>query len=340
MNKKLIKRKVKGLFLALFLALIPTFFNGMRVLAQDPQFSQFYSTPMLLAPSFAGGVRDSRFSLNFRDQWAAIPGKYVTLSAAFDRNFPLFNSGVGFYFMRDVAGSSRLSLTNLGMAYSYLIKLSPEWNLRPGVGFYFTQRSIDYSKLIFGDQLASSPTSGSSSNQYPGKDAVQDVDASSSIIVFNKAFWGGATVDHLLKPDRSFTGNTARAPLRVSVYGGMRLVLAGIQLKPADESVSFAFHYKQQADFRQLDMGLYWYKNPILVGVWYRGIPLFKSYAGSDAVVFMVGYRMEGFQVGYSYDATVSKLGYQTGGSHEISLIYEFAITAKKKWAAVPCPEF
>lgn len=325
-------------FIVALLAFVSTFIGGSKVYAQDPQFSQFYSTPMLLAPSFAGGIRDSRFSMNFRDQWASIPGKYVTFSAAYDRNFPLFNSGVGFYFMRDVAGSSRLSLTNLGMAYSYLIKLSPEWNFRPGVSGYFTQRSIDYSKLVFGDQLSAGTSS--SSNPYPGDDAVSEVDASASLLLFNSTVWTGATVDHLLEPNRSFTGTTARAPLRISAYGGMRLVIRGFQFKPADESVSLAFIYKQQANFRQLDLGLYWYNRPLLAGVWYRGIPVLKDFPGSDAMVFMVGYRAEGLQIGYSYDATISKLGFNTGGSHEISLIYEFAIVRKKQWAAVPCPEF
>lgn len=319
-------------------AFFPSLFVGQKVYAQDPQFSQFYSTPMLLAPSFAGGVRDSRLSLNFRDQWASIPGKYVTYSASYDRNFPLFNSGVGFYFMRDVAGSSKLSLTNLGFAYSYLINLSSEWHFRPGVGVYFTERSIDYTKLVFGDQLTSgSPTS---TNPYPGKESINDVDASSSLLFFNSVLWTGVTVDHLLEPNRAFTENSARTPLRISAYGGMRIVIRGLQYKPADESVSVAFHYKQQGDFRQFDAGIYWYRKPLLAGVWYRGIPFIKSYPGSDAIVFMVGYRMDGLQIGYSYDATVSKLGFQTGGTHELSVIYEFSITAKKKWAAIPCPEF
>jgi len=325
---------------ALVFLLISPFFRDGGIYAQDPSFSQFYSSPMFMAPSFAGAVKGSRVSLNYRDQWPSIPGTFVTYGAAYDHNFADFNSGAGFFILRDVAGSSKLSLTNVGVAYSYNIKISQSWNVRPGIAFYYFQRSLDYSKLIFGDQLASNPTTPSSVNPFPGKAMTQDVDASSSVIAYNGVFWGGATVDHLLKPNRAFTDNSDRVPLKISLYSGIRLVLRGQSRKLVEESVSFAFNYKQQDVFKQLDLGLYWYRIPLLVGVWYRGIPLFKEYPGSDAFIFLVGYKMNGLQVGYSYDATISKLGPQTGGAHEISFVYEFDIVAKKKWAAVPCPEF
>lgn len=313
--------------------------NG-TLYAQDPSFSQFYSSPMFMAPSFAGAVKGSRLSLNYRDQWPSIPGTFVTYGAAYDHNFPDFNSGFGFFILRDVAGSSKLSLTNLGAAYSYNIKVSSEWNVRPGISFYYFQRSLDYSRLIFGDQLTSNPTPSTSVNPYPGKDKIQDVDASSSVLFYNSVFWGGATVDHLLKPNRAFTDNSDRVPMRIALYSGIRIVLQGPSRKLVQESLSFAFYYKQQDIFRQLDLGVYWYRMPLIVGVWYRGIPVFKEYPGSDAAIFLVGYKMNGIQIGYSYDATISKLGPQTGGAHEISFVYEFNITPKKRWGAVPCPEF
>ncbi len=334
----LLRKRIAGIVLAI-LFMLP-FSNEGTLFAQDPAFSQFYSSPMFMAPSFAGAVKGSRFALNYRDQWPSIPGKFVTYGAAYDHNFADFNSGAGFFFLRDVAGSSKLSLTNVGVAYSYNVKVSPEWNIRPGISFYYFQRSLDYSKLIFGDQLTANPTTPSSVNPYPGKDMTQDVDAASSVILYNGIFWGGATVDHLLKPNRAFTDNSDRVPMRISVYSGMRMVLRGQNTKRVEESVSFAFNYKQQDVFKQLDVGLYWYRMPLLVGVWYRGIPLFKEYPGSDAAIFLVGYKLNGIQIGYSYDATISKLGPQTGGAHEISFIYEFNIVPKKKWAAVPCPEF
>ena len=36
---------------------------------QDPQFPQFYSSPLYLAPSFAGATDGGRVILNYRDQW-------------------------------------------------------------------------------------------------------------------------------------------------------------------------------------------------------------------------------------------------------------------------------
>jgi hypothetical protein len=105
---------------------------------------------------------------------------------------------------------------------------------------------------------------------------------------------------------------------------------------------------RHQATYTQLDIGLYWYKAPLMLGLWYRGIPFLKGQEGhyqkdprGDALAFLVGYKMDQLRVGYSYDFTISNLVSSTGGAHEIVITYEFKTTRQKKRARmIPCPEF
>jgi hypothetical protein len=89
----------------------------------------------------------------------------------------------------------------------------------------------------------------------------------------------------------------------------------------------------------QLDLGVYWFKNPLVLGLWYRGIPPFNSQRG-DAFILLVGYKSKNFNIGYSYDVTISNLIGQAIGSHEISMSVKFALPRHDKKGAVPCPEF
>jgi hypothetical protein len=58
-------------------------------------------------------------------------------------------------------------------------------------------------------------------------------------------------------------------------------------------------------------------------------------------VILMLGYRTENeIRFVYSYDVTVSKLTLKSGGSHEISLVYEWAKAKNRRYRAVPCPKF
>ncbi|MFW5710219.1 MAG: PorP/SprF family type IX secretion system membrane protein, partial [Bacteroidota bacterium] len=102
----------------------------VRVTGQDPQFSQFFSNPLYLAPSFAGLVEDTRVGMNYRKQWPEIPGAFDTYSFSFDHYFEAFNSGLGFFALKDEAGSGNLALTNLGLQYSFDFKISDYWHIR------------------------------------------------------------------------------------------------------------------------------------------------------------------------------------------------------------------
>ncbi len=312
--------------------------------AQDAQFSQFYATPMYLAPSFAGtSSKKTRMILNYRNQWPEIPNAYSTYSFSFDHYVSRIKSGFGVLIFKDVSGPGHLSTTNFGGLYSFDFKINDNIHIRPGAHFMYTYRSIDYNKLVFYDQVKyGTPTSAFSGIYENTPDRVGDVDFSVSALSYADQFWLGVTVDHLMGPNQSFFGDDAIVPLKTSVFGGTKVVLKERLLVKQQEDVSFAFLYKRQAAYRQLDLGAYYFKNPLLFGIWYRGIPLLKhNFPGSDALVFLLGYKIENVSIGYSYDFTVSKLRNKTGGTHEIALIWSFKLHKfKSKPSALPCPEF
>ncbi len=241
--------------------------------------------------------------------------------------------------MRDVAGSGQLSTTNVGVQYSYDIKVTDIFRIRPGIHLNYTQRGIDFQRLLWGDQI--SPTGITPTIEVPTDRSKPDVDASFSVLTYTDKYWGGFCIDHLFRPNLSLYGNETKLGMKFSLFGGMQVVRRGRLLKPIDESLSVAFLYKNQSDINMLDLGLYWYKNPLVFGFWYRGIPIINNESRGDALCFLVGYKIEQFSIGYSYDFTISKLVASTGGAHEIALIYEFQTSRhKKKRHMVPCPEF
>jgi type IX secretion system PorP/SprF family membrane protein len=308
---------------------------------QDPTFSQFYANPLYLAPSFAGATQEYRIGMNYRNQWPAIPGVFETYSISFDKAMPNFNSGIGVLATYDVAGSGNLSTTNIGLLYSYDFNINENWHFRPGVNFKFYYSGLDIAKLIFNSQLTGSGTTPSISP--PPFDNVADVDFATSFLAYNDTYWGGFTLDHLLAPKISFYGGDTHVPVKFNLFGGMQLIKKTRLRVKLQEVLSVALNFQVQQKFYQTDLGLYYYKDPLIFGLWYRGIPFVTSQAG-DAVIGLVGIKTEQLRIGYSYDFTISNLVSSTGGAHEISLTYEFnSFTIgqqRKRIRAIPCPEF
>jgi type IX secretion system PorP/SprF family membrane protein len=308
---------------------------------QDPTFSQFYANALYLSPSFAGATAEYRLGINYRDQWPAIPGTFRTYSISFDKAMPNFNSGMGILATYDVAGTGEMSTTNIGLLYSYDFLINKEWHIRPGVNFKFFYQGLDIYKLIYPSQIVGSGTVPSTTP--PPFDNVADVDFQTSALVYNEAMWAGFSIDHLLKPRVSFYGDDAFVPVKFNFYGGMQIINKSRLRRKLQEVMSVALNFQKQSTFYQTDIGLYYFKSPLIFGLWYRGIPFVTSQAG-DAVIGLVGIKTDQLHIGYSYDFTISNLISSTGGAHEISLIYEFNNLSlgqqRKRIRAIPCPEF
>lgn len=308
---------------------------------QDPTFSQFYANALYLSPSFAGATEEYRFALNYRNQWPAVPGVFHTYSISFDKALTSFNSGIGVLATYDVAGSGDLSTTNIGLLYSYDFNINKQWHIRPGVNFKFYYLGLDIAKLIFNSQLTGGGVTPTITP--PPFNNVADVDFATSALVYNERAWAGFTLDHLLAPKTSFYGDNSTVPVKFNMYGGVQILKKTRLMQKNQEILSVAMNYQRQGRYNQTDIGLYYYKEPLIFGLWYRGIPFITTQAG-DAIIGLIGIKTKQLHIGYSYDFTISNLVSSTGGAHEISLVYEFNNLSlgqqRKRIRAIPCPEF
>lgn len=310
--------------------------TGNLCFSQDPQFTQFYMSPVYLAPSFTGSTKGKRIATSYRNQWPSLEKAFVTYSFSYDHYLPSVNSGLGVLFLREQAGSGILSTTNVGLTYSYHLKLNHEWRVIPGLELSYTQRGLHFHKLTFGSELLNQ---GAEVKPEP-QDFTWDVDASASALFYSESTWMGFTANHLLKPNESLYAEESIIPMRFSLFGGMKVPINKQYGQKTRENIFPAFHLMKQGKNSQLNLGLYWNYNPFMIGMWYRGIPLVKDIPSNDAVALLVGYNIDQFNVGYSYDITVSHLAGMTQGAHEISLVYTFGEYKKprEKWVKTPCP--
>ncbi|MBA3899315.1 MAG: type IX secretion system membrane protein PorP/SprF [Bacteroidetes bacterium] len=321
------------------------FFSSYNAQGQDMHFTQFYASKNYLNPAFVGIHGCTRVASTYRDQWPSIPGRFVSATFALDHNLQMYNSSVGLLLTNDVAGSSRLRSTGVNLQYAYELPINDEVRIRAGFQGGLNTRSIDYTSLLFGDQIVNGTTN--SSYNMP---AVAYADFAAGGVIYSELFWAGFSAHHITRPNESLLRETSEVPIKYSVHGGGRIPLNGTggSRKSSTQLIYPAFNYKSQGKFDQLDLGFYYEHTGIVIGTWYRGIPLLKAYRpgymNNDAIALIVGYAVDNFNIGYSYDFTISKLAFASGGAHEISCNYTFCAmkTQKKKRRRinVPCPSF
>ena len=120
-------------------------FIFIEIKAQDPQFTQFYANPLYLNPAFAGSARCPRISMNYRNQWPSLSGRYVTYSASYDMHVDAFGGGIGAIITTDDQAINTLKTTNASLLYSYLAPITRDFSLNFGLQATYFQKSIDNS---------------------------------------------------------------------------------------------------------------------------------------------------------------------------------------------------
>ncbi len=292
--------------------------------AQDPIFSQFFSSPIQLNPAFVGSTYAPRVAINYRNQWPNLPNAYTTYAVSVEQYFRQLNSGIGVMVMADNAGDGLYKTTKISGTYAYQLTLDNDMYIRGGIEIGVFQARLDWDRLVFLDQIdAIEGPLYPSEESRPSSLNNNFFDVSTGLLFYSKMFYGGLTVKHLNTPDESFLAINENLeeglPMRVSLHGGAEFPLWKRNKSRSAAFLSPSIMYIKQGEFSQVNLGAYLGLGAVYAGAWFR-----HTFTNADAAIFLVGVQRGVFKIGYSFDMTVSALGLDNGGAHEMSLILNF----------------
>ncbi len=311
--------------------------------AQDPEFTQFYAAPVYTNPAMAGTAfcgRNSagRFSINYRNQWPSLPGTFRTFNASYDQHYDKIGGGIGLMANYDRAGAGLLTTTSFSGVYSYVLPVGKTFFIRGGIQASFVNKTIDHSKLRFGDQIH--PTRGFVlPTQEPQANAsVAFPNFAAGLLAYSERFYAGFAFHNITQPVQSFySNNDGIVPRRYTFHSGVVIPLDRKRFTQATFSPNALFMMQQ--NFTQLNFGFYINKGPIVTGLWYR--QTLGTYSNSDALMVLLGFRKDRFKFGYSYDITVSSARSAAPGSHEVSATVDWCLRDRPRgFKPLRCPDF
>jgi type IX secretion system PorP/SprF family membrane protein len=344
----------KGLYFVIIIFLA-AFFESTKLHAQDVQYSQFYAAPLFLNPAFTGASELTRVGINYRNQWPGLDHSFNSYSAYIDHYMFDINSGIGLIFNGNRESKIGLSTNEVGLTYSYRLQLGFDSFIRIGGQASFVSRDAYFGDLIFGSQLDINRggIDGNSGELFTDDYRHRFLDYNFGALYHNQTAWFGVSAHHLTQPNISFVdGNISKLPLKLSAHGGIKIDLGegfinNFYSNSRQERAAFiAVNYKHQDPFNQLDIGTQLFIQPLVVGVWYRGLPVKYDLPNNESFIGLVGLTLEsGLDIGYSYDFTMSKLNLRnSGGAHEISIRYQFMYgdpnQRNRRSRIIPCFRF
>jgi type IX secretion system PorP/SprF family membrane protein len=320
------------------------------VKAQDPNFSQFFASPLTLNPALTGKFDGSfRVAGNYRNQWPTINNAFVTKTVSADfgilknRISEVDQFGVGIMGMSDQSGNGILNNNSAALSVAYHKGLDENGYNQIGAGFQvgFMNKRLDVNKVVFEDQLTPLGFTGVTSEVFTQQQVnVSYIDVNAGILYNGttngyNSFYLGASMYHINRPKESFKGGDFYLSPRVTLQAGGKLPVG------YNNAVHFAVNHSMQAKATNTTFGGAYAlnlnqneQNPtnIYAGAWYRL---------NDAVIPYVGLEFGGIHIGYTYDVNTSSLkpGSNMRGGNEISLIY-VKQPVNRELKKLNCPKF
>ena len=328
---------MKILLISFFL-FVTALLASLSAFAQDHMYSQFFNSPIYLNPALTGQFEgDLRLGLIYRNQFTSVPGGFNYISGSIDYNIPKFGGGIGLLFTRSTEGTAFLNVNNIAGTYSYSVG-SDGFVLSFGLQAGVSDRLIDWSKLIFGDQI--DPTLG----YMPGSPTAAELPQLNNKFYFDSGagvnlvigdFNIGGAVQHINTPNESFTGIPAKLPMRITSHTSYKWDLAPNDNNDEDSKsyiIPSVVFYKQ-ASSQSVNIGFQYKRSNINAGLWYRSGGSYGPSALVVSLIFDLYISPEGgekLRLGVSHDVPVAGLNYSnTSGTSEGSIGYQTTLPSR-----------
>jgi type IX secretion system PorP/SprF family membrane protein len=325
--------------------------------AQDIHFTQFDMTPLVINPAFTG-MFDGRVRAEaiYRNQWASVTVPYVTFGASVDLPLLIERNGdylaAGLQLYKDQAGDGNLSNFTglLSLAYHKSLGQSEHpSDLAVGLQGGYADKSIDLSKLYFGDEYVNGTFIPGQSQEYHlglgNSISYYLVNAGVSFSHGSEKFsytLGLAANninqpnDALEKKQNSETGLDMRytGEIGLNILAGERLSLRPALLYQNQASATELiagneFHYEVSGN-----PGYENFSTAVFLGGWYRS---------GDATMITAGVEFKGFRIGVSYDYNISTLNTASNGNGGFEIAIRYIAPNPRLFAGkrtIPCTRF
>ncbi len=308
------------------------------LMAQDFHFSQFYSGPLNLNPALTGSSELTRVGVNYRKQWPGLDFDFNGYSAFIDHYSFDLQSGIGLVANSYNEENMSLNTTELGLLYSYSLKVSDFAKLRMGTQITYARRSGNLENLIYGDQIDvfNRTVNPNSIDMLEQMDPFGYLDLGVGFMYANPDFWIGISGHHLNNPKmlNSTYSEFEFLPIKYGIQAGWEKELgsAGYWSNDRDRYFSVMANYKKQGVFSQLDLSAQTKYDSFIFGLGFRGLVTQNELKNYESLIGIFGVSLQnGVILGYSYDWMISQVGANTKGSHEFSLRYQFLAGNQKR---------
>lgn len=272
----------------------------------------------------------------------------------------MYGLGSGLLLSYDKAGSIGLETIQIEGIFSGEIILGKyrrrgrresTWRMRLGMQGGVGQRRLRDPSLIFEDQLVSGGVTAEDIAQIAGQRWYGNL--AWGVLLGNHSYWFGVAGNHFNRPrytiqnsSNSLTLNDdlVRLQRQWTVHGGIKIPLPEVRGGDDLRSIKLEGLYQKQGESHYVTLGgnLNWgFSDPrkkgvrrnggeyysvgdymLTLGLWYRGFPNQTTQGlQTDALTWVGGVHADKVLFTYSYDMTLSSLGIDSGGIHEISLI-------------------
>lgn len=314
--------------------------------AQDPIFSQFYSSPLSVNPALAGnGDASWRLVANRRSQWISEGIEPLnTTSVSFDgklfkqRDKEVNYIGGGLLFLQDAGLSGAYKSNSFHFILSSHVGLDEDdaHGLSVGLGGSYSNTLINFSALSFPEQLASSGFNRTLPTKEPYLSNVKPYFSMFAGITYtftgeNASFDIGASGYRFLKTVRSALNDQSQTdPPRYNIHANYQTFLS--------DKIVFNSNamYVMESNLNSYTVGVNFGRllgeseQPTVInaGLWYRS---------KEAVIPYLGLVYRNMQVGLTYDINMSSSRSDAGGlkTYEFSLVLR---SPNKKANPIPCP--
>ncbi len=310
------------------LLLIPILFLSLISFSQDIHFSQFMNSSFLYNAGNTGLVNGAhRILLNYRTQWSSIASPYNTYSftydtKAFTKATNKTKMGIGLGAYKDVAGDLEFGTTAIMISSSAILKLNNFQTLSVGLQGGVMQNSINNANMRWVNQydgdsynplISSGEESAFNSSPFVGDfnaGIVWNYGTSEATITSNDLFSAqlGFAVNHISRQRIQLSNFSDKLHNKFTFHGK-----SFIGIKDSPYAIVPGFMWQKQGPSSEMILGTY-FRTKLKNESRYTGI--FKEsalyigafYRTGDAFIPKVGLEIFNFNLGISYDATVSGL--------------------------------